>query len=390
LSERLELLVVGGGPAGFAAADAYREAGGGGAVAIVAAEERMPYHRPLLSKELLRGEVEEAALALADEAWLADRDVRLVSGRAVALDSAQRILTLSGGRDFAYATCLLATGAEPTRLPVPGADDPGVRVLRSLDHLRELRVRLAHGAPVVIIGSGFIGCELAASLRMRDHGVTLVSDEAAPNVARLGDAVASRIRGWLEEEGVEVHLGAAVGRIERCSQGFEVRTADSRAHGELVVMATGVSPRSELARMAGVRVSDDGAVHVDAAMRTSVAGILAAGDLAVAHNAAAGRPVRIEHWGDALGQGKVAGGTAAGTGAEWAEVPGFWSTIGSRSLKYAAWGDGFDDVHLELHADGGFTAWYRAAGRLVGVLAHDADGDYQHGRDLIAEAVSWT
>ena len=124
-------------------------------------------------------------------------------------------------------------------------------------------------------------------------------------------------------------------------------------------------------------------------MRTSLEGVLAAGDVALAHNAAAGRPLRIEHWGDALAQGEVAGRTAAGAPSTWADVPGFWSSIGSRTLKHAAWGDGFDEVRFEPHDGRGFTAWYGAGGRLVGVLAHEADADYERGRELVAEGAPW-
>ncbi len=389
MPDRFELLIVGAGPAGFATADAYRRAGGAGEVALVADEERMPYRRPPLSKELLRGELAEDELPLAGESWLREQHVRLIGGRAMALDVDERTVRLAGGRTLEYGQCVLATGAEPVRLAVPGADDPGVRVLRSLDHLRELTARLRDGTPVVVVGSGFIGCEIAASLCIRGQQVTLVSDEPLPNAARLGDAAAQRIRDWLEDEGVTLRLGSEVERIERDGDGFAVHAGDVRARGALVVMAAGVAPRSELARAAGLQLSDDGAVRVDASLRASREGLLAAGDVALARNATAGRPLRVEHWGDALAQGEVAGRTAAGAEASWAEVPGFWSTIGTRTLKHAAWGDGFDDVRLEEHPGGGFTAWYGARRRLVGVLAHDADEDYERGRELIAQGVEW-
>src|SRR5450755_685332 len=126
MSDDLALLVLGGGPAGLSAARAYRESGAEGAVAIVSDESRMPYSRPLLSKELLRGEASEAELAIEEEGWLAEQDVSLITGRAMALDAAGHVVTLSGGRQLAYAACVIATGAEPKRLPVPGADDPAV------------------------------------------------------------------------------------------------------------------------------------------------------------------------------------------------------------------------------------------------------------------------
>ncbi|HEY6397916.1 MAG TPA: NAD(P)/FAD-dependent oxidoreductase, partial [Solirubrobacteraceae bacterium] len=223
MSESFELLVLGGGPAGLAAARAYREAEGGGEVAIVTDEHRMPYNRPPLTKEFLRGEMTEDALAIESEAWLGEQRIALISGRAVTLDADQRTAALSGGREIGYRSCVLATGAEPTRLPVPGADHPGVRVIRTLDHVRELTSRLGNGDPVIVIGSGFIGCEIAASLRRRGPGVTLMSDESAPNAARLGDAPAARIRRWLIDEGVTLHLGVAVDRIDHHDRGFSVQ-----------------------------------------------------------------------------------------------------------------------------------------------------------------------
>ncbi len=389
MSEPLELLIIGGGPAGLAAARAYRQRRREGAVAIVADEHRMPYERPPLTKELLRGETGFDQLAIEDEGWLTEQRVQLISGRAVMLDAGPRTVTLSGGRQLSYVTCLLATGAEPTRLPIPGADHPRVRVVRTADHVRELLERLTDGARIAVIGSGFIGCEIAASLRMRGHPVELVSDERAPNATRLGDEAAAIIADWLREAGVTLSLGTPVDRIEPGGAAATVIAGERRLEAELIVMASGVSPRSELAALAGVQL-DDGAIEVDAAMRTVRGGLLAAGDVCKAYNLTARRALRVEHWGDALSEGEIAGATAAGADAGWDSVPGFWSTIGTRTLKYAAWGDGYDQAHLQRHGDGAFTAWYGAEGRIVGVLTHDADDDYEHGRQQIAQGARWT
>ena len=388
MSDEFELLVVGGGPAGLSAARAYREARAPGAVGIVTDEHRIPYDRPPLTKELLRGEASEDELPIESEAWLREHGVSLVSGRAVSLDAAGRTLALSGGRELRYQNCLLATGGEPTRLSVPGADDPAVRVIRSLDHVRELTRRLGDGDSVVVIGSGFIGCEIAVSLKRRGHEVSLVSDEQQPNAERLGVRAGERIHRWLDEEGVSVRLGAEVDAIVAGDRTLEVRAGPVRAQGQVVVMATGVAPRGELAAAAGIEL-DAGAVPTDAAMRTAQQGLYAAGDVALAYNSRAGRRLRVEHWGDALGQGEVAGRSAAGDEARWDAVPGFWSTIGSHTLKYAAWGDGFEQDRVEQHGGGAFTAWYGRDGKIVGVLAHRADEDYGRGRSLIAEGARW-
>ncbi|MGH2857824.1 MAG: NAD(P)/FAD-dependent oxidoreductase [Solirubrobacteraceae bacterium] len=392
MSEPYALVAVGGGPAGFAAVRSYRQDGGRGPVAIVSDERRMPYSRPPLTKDLLRGELPEAELPIEPETWLSEHEISLVSGRALSLDAGADVgeLTLVGGRTLAWRSCVLATGAEPKRLPLPGSDDPAVRVVRTLDDVRELLVRLHDAPDVIVIGSGFIGCEIAASLRRRRHAVTLISDEQAPNQARLGERAAAEIARWLRRDGVQLHLGAEVEAIERRDGLLSVLAGGARAEAPLVVMAAGVAPRGELAAAAGAELVD-GAIAVDGAMRTSLPRVLAAGDACLAHNDAAGRPLRVEHWGDALAQGAVAGATAAGRPASWDQVPGFWSTIGDQTLKHAAWGDGFDEIRFDGPGDGGpFTAWYGREGRVAGVLTHDRDDDYERGSELIGKGAPWS
>jgi 3-phenylpropionate/trans-cinnamate dioxygenase ferredoxin reductase component len=382
------LLIIGGGPAGLSAARAYRDAGAEGRVGIVTDEGRMPYRRPPLTKDLLRGESAEADLPLEDESWLDEQGVDLIAGRAVALDAQRRRALLSGGRELEYTSCVLATGSEPTRLAVPGGDRPWVHVVRTVEHVQRLTARLGDDARAVVIGSGFIGCEIASSLRARGHEVDLVSDEPSPNSVRLGEPQAQILHDWLAQDGVRTHLGQAVQSIERADGGVAVTTAGGRVVGHVVVMATGVAPRSELAGQAGLEL-DGGAIPVSATMRTACEGLLAAGDVCRAENLAAGRPLRVEHWGDALGQGAIAGQTVAGVDAGWDEVPGFWSTIGTRVLKYAAWGDGFDTARLHRDDNGAFVAWYGRDGVIVGVLTHERDADYDHGRELIGQGAPW-
>jgi NADPH-dependent 2,4-dienoyl-CoA reductase/sulfur reductase-like enzyme len=154
-------------------------------------------------------------------------------------------------------------------------------------------------------------------------------------------------------------------------------------------MASGVAPRGELAVAAKLELKD-GAVAVDASMRTSHPTVLAAGDVCLAENAGAGRRLRVEHWGEALIHGEIAGRTAAGQDVAWSDVPGFWSTIGRRALKYVAWGDGFDTEHFERRGeDGGFVVSYGREGKLVGVLCHQADRDYERGREAIGRGAPW-
>jgi 3-phenylpropionate/trans-cinnamate dioxygenase ferredoxin reductase component len=333
----VRLVIVGGGPAALAAARGYRAAGGDGDVTMITQELVLPYMRPALSKEYLRGEVDEASLALEPPEWYAEHGVEVRLGTTMsALGDA---VELQDGTTLAFDVCILATGARPRRL------FDGPLTLRSLADAREL-AKLRGRATV--IGSGFIGCEAAASLALKGLDVTLVTDEDVPQQARLGDAAGRRISGWLQGLGVTLRTG------EQATEG--------------TLMAVGIDSRR---------------IAVDAGMRTEREHVFAAGDVVRAHNASAGRALAVEHWGEALNMGEIAGRNAAGEDRVWDVAPGFWSTIGTHTLKYAAWGDGFDEARMVEHAHGAFTVWYGRDGVTVGVLAHDRDEDYEHGRTLV-------
>lgn len=365
MSEADRILIVGGGVAGHAAARAYREVGGAGAVTLLTDDDRPPYNRPPLSKEFLRGEQGEAELLL-DEL----EHVEIVYGHAVALDPDRRMVELEDGRRLDYTGCLLATGAEPVRLPLDGAD--AAYLLRTVRDAKRLAAAVTPGTTAAVIGTGFIGCEAAASLAMRGARVTVHGMDEVPQAERLGEEAGHRLAGWLEACGCELALG---GEVE------ELPDAD------VVVMATGVAPRAELAERAGLRMGEGGrAIAADDALRTTADGVYAAGDVCEAQHPVAGRPLRVEHWGDAAAQGHAAGRRLAGDDrGGWQSVPGFWSTIGSHTLKYAAWGDGFEDARLVEHDGGAWTVWYADAdGACVGVLTHERDEDYDRGKELIA------
>jgi 3-phenylpropionate/trans-cinnamate dioxygenase ferredoxin reductase subunit len=383
---RFDLVVVGGGPAGHAAAASYREAGGTGSVLVLAQEGQPPYERPPLSKEMLRGEADQDALPLAaHEAWYEEQAIRLRHASAVSLEPGERRVVTSDGETIGFSDCVLATGAAPVRPPVPGAEQAGVHVLRSVEHARALRAAARAGTRALVLGSGFIGCEAAASLRARGCDVVQLSQESAPQVGRLGEEVADRLASWLEELGVQAWYAS---ELESIGDGESralraATTGGARFDIDFVLLAGGVRPRTELAADAALALAEGDEVAADVHMRTSAPDVLACGDCCRAGHALAGRTLHIEHWGDALAQGEVAGSTAAGRDAQWDTVPGFWSTIGDRTLKYAAWGDGYDDVRLVEHADGAFTAWYGRDGTCVGVLSHDSDDDYDAGRRRI-------
>jgi NADPH-dependent 2,4-dienoyl-CoA reductase/sulfur reductase-like enzyme len=380
------LVVIGAGPAGLAAVRGYREAGGDGAVALVGGEAHLPYARPPLTKGFLRGELGPEELILEPASWFAERSIELYLGsRVQEIDPVHREVRLASGQRLAADACVLTTGARPTRPPIPGAEHADAHEMRALDDGERLVARARSASRAVVIGSGFIGCEAAASLAMRGLEVTLVSDESLPQAARLGVDAGERIAAWLREAGVALLLGVEVEAIEA---GRRVRVAGrGQLSADVVLVATGVVPNAELAAQIGVALHD-GAVPVDSSMRSANAFLSAAGDVAWAENRRAGTRLRVEHWGDALAQGEVAGRALAGEHAEWSEVPGFWSTIGSHTLKHAAWGEGFDETRLVEYGDGAFTAWYMQAGVAVGVLTHRRDEDYERGRELIARGES--
>jgi 3-phenylpropionate/trans-cinnamate dioxygenase ferredoxin reductase component len=382
------LVIVGGGPAGLATARAYRQTGGRARVTILTSEPYAPYNRPPLTKEFLRGEAPQEDLPLETKGWYGENGVELRLSAVVAgLNRKEQTVELDDGEELSYDTCALATGSEPIRLPIPGADDPEILVMRTVENSRRLQSRIRENGNAVVVGSGFIGCEAAASLAMLGGDVTLISLEESPQQVRLGQEVGERIEGWLRDYGVNLRLGVSLESIERSNTGYELTVEGANAISTgTVVFGTGVMPRTWLAEEVGLEV--DGGVVTDSSMRTSAPGIFAVGDIARAYNESAGRHLSVEHWGDALEHGRIAGTVISGGEAKWGMAPGFWSTIGDKTLKYWAWGDGWDEQLFENKGEG-FTVWYGKAGSLVGVLAHNADGDYERGRELIERGESF-
>ncbi len=383
------LVIVGGGPAGLSAARAYRNNGGRGEVTILSAEEFPPYNRPPLTKEFLRGESGMDDLPIEEESFYRDNDIELrLSTEAGALEPERRVACLKNGEEISYESCVLATGSRPLRIPVPGADDPEILSMRTIDDSTRLAERVGGGGKrAVVVGSGFIGCEAAASLAMRGAEVSVVSMEEAPQKERLGEEVGGRISGWLAEYGVDLRMNSVVEAIERGGEGFQVRMEGGGVMADAVLFATGVEPRIELAEEAGLEI-ENGAVATDSSMRTSDPNTFAAGDIAFARNDSAGRRLRVEHWGDALEHGRIAGTNAAGGEERLSLAPGFWSAIGEKTIKYWAWGDGWDESRFVEYENGAFTVWYGRDGVIVGVLSHGADEDYRRGKDLVEAGAS--
>lgn len=371
------LIVIGSGPGGVSAARSYLKSGGAGPVLLLTTDEELPYQRPPLSKEALRSSDAPAHTPIEDDEHLAGIEVRL-SSPVSAVDLSRRRVRVAA-QEFGFDQLVLAPGSHPAVLPDMPSDVDS-HVLRTVADLRRLTTAAGHAQTAVVVGSGFIGCEAAASLAIRGLEVTLVSPETAPQQKRLGDHPAAAITGWLTSLGVRLRLGVEVSSVEAARR---VHLSDGMTlEPDLLLLALGVTPSTAFLDSSGLD-QKDGRICVDQRLETATSGVYAVGDAALAQHAVAGRAIAVEHWGDAESMGKVAGRNAAGGSEVWDTIPGFWSEIGEHTLMYAGWGDGFD--RLEVVEDGdAFTVWYARDSMLVGVLAHQTEDDYERGRALIA------
>ena len=385
------IVIVGGGPAASSCAKSYREHGGREPVTILGDEPDPPYRRPPLTKELLRGEAERGELPLEEPGFYERHGIELRTGVEVtAIDAGSRTVTTAAGETTRFGACVIASGSRPAHPDVPGMDLPAVRTVRCIADSEQLREDAGDGIRALVIGSGFIGCEAAISLTHRGAAVVLATMEPLPQEERLGDEVATRIVGWLEQAGVELITDLELGSIEPDGDGVIAHLGERTAAADVVVAALGIDRNTELAAEAGIELEGD-CIPTDERMRTRAEGILAAGDVAMAYNPAAGRRLSVEHWGEALRHGEVAGAVLAGDQDEcWSNAPGFWSGLGGRTIKEVGWGDGFDRVELTDHGSEAFTARYVRDGEFVAVLTHEADGEYERGRELVEARARWT
>lgn len=377
MTEIADLLVLGSGPAGMAAATAYRKAKGKGSVVVLSADVDEPYERPPLTKEVLRGDRPAEGAPIAKPKELRDIELRL-GARVTGIDPDAKVVRL-GDDAIGYRQLIVATGSRPVELEGAEADAP-IRTLRSLDDAQRLVEAAEHARTALVLGSGFIGSEAAASLAKRGLEVTLATREDGIQLERLGEHASSTIRGWLEELGVRVITGVEITGLEATREAHLSNGETIRA--DLILAALGVEPAGELLEGAGLQMHE-GRVVVDERMRADDEGtIRVAGDLARAHHAVAGRALSVEHWGDAETMGEIAGRDAANPDAEgeeaavWDTPPGFWTVIGDHELKLVAWGDGWDESEVQEKA-GGFVVWYGRGGQLAGALTYNDDGAYE-------------
>lgn len=359
-------VIVGAGLAGAGAAGELRERGFDGRLVLVGAERELPYERPPLSKDYLRGEAERSKLLVHAERFYEDREIELMLGvSASKLDPGAARLTLSDGREISYTAVLLATGSEPRRLAVPGADLDGIYYLRTLADCEALRTRLGQGGRVAVVGAGWIGSEVAASARQLGLDVTMLDPLDLPNVRVFGREIGEFYRQLHAEHGVRLMLGESVAAFEGQTAVRRLRTGSGRiVDCDLVVVGVGVRPRVALAQDAGLDV--DGGVVVDARLRSSAAGVFAAGDVANAWHPFFEQRIRLEHWSAALNQGPAAARSMLGDEAPYEQLPYFFSDQYETGMEYSGLARPDDRVVFRgSPADGEFVAFWLRKGRVV-------------------------
>jgi len=338
--------IVGGGLAGAKAAEALRDNDFDGHVVLFGAEERLPYERPPLSKEYLAGKKQVADFTPASSAWYRDHHIELQLGTEVtAIDPAAHTVTLPDGAAVGYDKLLLATGSQPRRPPIPGADADGVHYLRTLDDADALNSALVERSSLAVVGGGWIGLEVAAGARDRGVNVTVVEMAELPLMAALGREVGEVFADLHREHGVDLRLGASVSEITTAGgKATGLALGDGSSIGaDAVLVAVGAAPNTGLAEQAGLAVADGG-VLVDPSLRTSDPDIFAVGDIAAAEHPLYGTRIRTEHWANALKQPAVAVAGMLGKQASYDELPYFFTDQYDLGMEYVGHAPRYEKV----------------------------------------------
>jgi NADPH-dependent 2,4-dienoyl-CoA reductase/sulfur reductase-like enzyme/nitrite reductase/ring-hydroxylating ferredoxin subunit len=366
------IVIVGGGAAGFAAAEMLRREGFAGELTMLSSDDAAPYDRPNCSKDYLAGNAPEDWMPLRPPEFYKDQSVDLqLRTQVTALDVSTRQVVLANGQRRPFDRMLLATGAEPVRLNIPGADQRSVHVLRSLSDSKAIIAAAKTARRAVVIGSSFIGLEVAAALRAREIEVHVVAPEHRPLERILGPEFGDFVRGLHEEHGVVFHLGETASAID----GTTVRLqGGATVSADLVVVGIGVKPRIELAERAGLKI--ERGLAVNEYLETSAPGIFAAGDIARWPDPHVGEDLRIEHWVVAQRQGQAAARNMLGASQRFADVPFFWSQHYDVPINYIGHAEKWDDLQIEGDINNrDCVVRYRRNGKLLAVASIYRDLD---------------
>lgn len=367
-----KIVIAGGGAAGFAAAEMLRRLDYQGEVIMVSDDPAPPVDRPNLSKEYLAGSAPEEWVPLRPDAYYAEKGIDLRLGvRIGAVDPRARQVVLTCGETISYDRLLLATGAAPVQLAIPGAAPSDVLTLRSLADCRRIIARAQTATKVLVVGANFIGLEVAASLRARGLEVHVVGPEMRPMEKVLGPQMGDVIRALHEEKGVRFHLENTVSAFEA---GYATLKDGTRLEADFAVVGVGVRPCVQLAEAAGLAL--DRGVVVNSYLQTSAPDIYAAGDIARWPDRHSSAPIRVEHWVVATRQGQTAARNMLGLGEEFTSAPFFWSQHYDISINYVGHAESWEEVVLEgdLLARDGLVRFLRG-GRTLAVASLFRDLD---------------
>lgn len=380
------VVIVGGGLAGANAAFELRKLGFVGEVTLIGDESRLPYKRPPMSKEYLRAEKPfEKALVKPAEEYAAQNITLLSSTRAVAVDPARRAVATDDGRSISYDALVLATGSDPRKIDVPGADAAPVHYLRDVDDADAIRGAALKASSVVVVGGGWIGTEVASSLCQLGCHVTMVAPTPLPLERVLGPEIAGVYRQLHHEKGIEL----VVGSVAAFEPTGVVLDDGRRVAADMFVVGIGAIPRVELARIAGLTLRDGG-VEVDAHLRSSTANIYVAGDIAAAWHPRYERYVRVEHWDNAVRQGKHVAANILGANAEYDRTPYFYSDQFDLGMEYRGLAREWDRVVIRGSLEAReFDAFWVQNGRVIAAMNANRWDDADELHDLVdREAVA--
>jgi 3-phenylpropionate/trans-cinnamate dioxygenase ferredoxin reductase component len=378
------LVIVGAGLGGAKAAGELRERGFDGRIVLASSESEVPYERPPLSKDYLQGKSQKADAQVYPEDFYAEKQIDLLSGvSATAVDKAASTVRFSDGSVVSFDKLLLATGSEPRKLEVPGAELPGVLYLRTFNDADAIREAAKPGARAVVVGSGWIGSEAAASLRQLDVEVTVIDPVSLPNERIFGTEIGEFYRDVHIQHGVDMRLGQEVKALAGDNHVRAVKTSTGdEVEADFVVVGVGVLPRVELAREAGLDV--DNGVLVSETLRTSDPNIFAAGDIANQQHPFFGQRIRVEHWSTALNQGPAAARAMLGDETPYDRIPYFFSDQYDVGMEYSGYATKWDKVIFRGDRDGGeFIAFWIADGRVLAGMNVNVWDVNEHVQSLI-------
>src|ERR1700674_413112 len=364
------VVIVGGGAAGLAAADMLRRQGYQGAVTMLSADDSPPCGRPNLSKDYLAGTAAEDWIPLRSPEFYAAHGIDLVlNSRVSSIDVPRKRVQLDNGKQFEFGALLIATGAEPVRLEIPGAADAQIHYLRTFADSRAIVAKAGAAKRAVVVGASFIGLEVAASLRARGIDVHLVGPDSVPLERVLGPELGRLVRELHESHGVTFHLGRTVSRID----GKTVTLSDTTTlDADLVVLGVGVRPSIALAEQAGLAI--DRGIAVDEYLETSAPGVFAAGDVARWPGRHSGERIRVEHWVVAERQKQAATRNILGERQRFDAVPFFWSQHYETAINYGGHAEKWDAVEIDgTLANRDCAVTYKRGGRTLAVATISRD-----------------